>query len=207
MAKVSIVNWEKAEVGELDINEQLIDTPYHPYVIKDAVVQYQAELRQGTHSTKTRSEVAGGGRKPWRQKGTGRARAGTASSPIWRHGGIVFGPQPRDHSISINKKVRKKALRSALAEKIRNQQVFVLDEVVIDEPKTKLLKQKLSNFEAKNVLIVVDEVSKNISLAARNLKEVEVINYRSLNVYKLLYFEKVVFAKNALTAVEQRLLS
>lgn len=207
MAKVTIVNWEKAEVGELDLNNQLIETPYHPYAVKDAVVHYQAGLRSGTHSTKTRGEVAGGSKKPWRQKGTGRARAGTARSPIWRHGGIVFGPQPRDHSISINKKVRKKALCSALAEKMRNRLLYVLDNVDLEEPKTKLLKQKLDNLECSNVLIVVDEVSKNVSLAARNLKGVEVINYRSLNVYKLLLFEKVVFAKNALTAVEQRLLS
>lgn len=207
MAKVSIVNWEKAEVGELDIDDKLMETPYHPYVIKDAVVHYQAGLRSGTHSTKTRGEVAGGSKKPWRQKGTGRARSGTIRSPIWRHGGIVFGPQPRDHSISINKKVRKKALCSALAEKMRNQLVCVLDTVDIEEPKTKMLKQRLENLECKNVLIVIDEVSKNVSLAARNLKNVEVVNYRSLNVYKLLLFDKVVFAKNALTAVEQRLLS
>lgn len=207
MAKLPVINWEKATVGECELSDQIAETPYHPYIVKDAVVHYRAGIRQGTHSTKTRSDVAGGHHKPWRQKGTGRARSGTASSPLWRHGGVVFGPHPRDYSNSINKKVYKKALSSVLAEKLRNEELMVLDGLQLDQPKTKILKQCLSDLGCGNVLMVLDEVPQNLHLAARNLPEVEVITYRSLNVYRVLLHQKVLFVKDALTAVEKRLLS
>ena len=207
MAKFPVINFDKDTVSEIEFSDQLIETPYHPHLIKDAVVYYLASQRQGTHSTKTRSQVSGSTKKPWKQKGTGRSRAGSTKSPIWRQGGVVFGPQPRDHSQSMNKKVRKQALRSAFAEKIRNNQIIVIDHLKLESHKTKAFQAILSNLECLQVLIVVDELSNNLSLAARNLSQVQVINYHTLNVYKLLRHEKVLIVQEALTSVEQRMLS
>lgn len=207
MAKLPVLNLEKSPVGEIEISDQITDTTYHPYLIKDAVVGYLAEIRQGTHSTKGRSEVTGSTKKPWKQKGTGRARAGSVKSPIWRHGGVAFGPKPRDYSKSMNKRDRKHALRSALAEKIRSEQVIVMEHLRLESHKTKAFQAVLSNLECPKVLIVIDELPENLNLAARNLPKVEVINYHTLNVYKVMRYEKVIFVKEALTAIEQRLLS
>ncbi|MBF0279589.1 MAG: 50S ribosomal protein L4 [SAR324 cluster bacterium] len=207
MAKLPVLNFDKASVSEIEISEDVTETPYHPSIIKDAVVHFLAGQRQGTHSTKTRSQVSGSTIKPWKQKGTGRARSGSTKSPIWRHGGIVFGPVPRDHSKSMNKKVRKQALCSALAEKIRNNQVVVIEHLDLQDHKTKKFQTILTKLECQHALIVVDELPRNLSLASRNLPEVQVINYRTLNVYKLLRYKKVIFVKEALSAVEERLLS
>ncbi|MBF0287212.1 MAG: 50S ribosomal protein L4 [SAR324 cluster bacterium] len=207
MAKLTVLNFDKTTAGEVEFNDQVMETPYHPHLIQEAVVHYLTGKRQGTHATKTRSEVSGSTRKPWKQKGTGRARAGSTKSPIWKQGGIVFGPHPRSHSKSINKKVRKKALQSALAEKFRNDQVLVLDHMSLETHKTKAFYTILSELKCLHVLIVVDEASDNLERAARNIPKVEVVNYRALNVYRLLQYEKVIFVKDALTAIEQRLLS
>lgn len=141
MARLQVLYTDNSVAGEMELNDSIAETPYHPYIIKDVVVQYRAGLRKGTHSTKGRGEVSGSTHKPWRQKGTGRARAGSVKSPIWRHGGVVFGPQPRDHSIRINRKVRKQALVSALAEKIRNEELLVLESIEMKNHKTKLFKK------------------------------------------------------------------
>ncbi len=207
MAKFPVLGFDKTSVSEIEFSDQVVETPYHPHLIKDAVVYYLAGQRQGTHATKTRSQVSGSTKKPWKQKGTGRARAGSVKSPIWRQGGIVFGPIPRDHSKSMNKKVRKQALRSALAEKMRNNQVLVVEHLQLENHKTKAFQAILSNLECSQTLIVVDDLPRNLSLATRNLSQVQVINYRTLNVYKLLRYEKVIFVKDALPIVEKRLLS
>lgn len=206
MAKLPVFNLENTAVSEIELSDQVAETPYKAHLIKESVVHYLASQRQGTHAVKNRSQVSGSTKKPWKQKGTGRARAGSTKSPIWRQGGVVFGPHPRDHSISINKKVRKQALRCALAEKIRNAQVVILDHLQLESHKTKAFQSTLSQLECPHVLIVVDELPRNLELAARNLPNVQIINYRSLNVYKLLRYKKVIFVKEALTAVEQRLL-
>lgn len=206
MAKLPVFNLEKIAVSEIELSDQVVETPYKAYLIKDAVVYYLAGQRQGTHAVKNRSQVSGSTRKPWKQKGTGRARAGSTKSPIWRQGGVVFGPKPRTYAISMNKKVRKQALRSALAGKIRNEQVVIIDHLELESHKTKNFQTTLSQLECPQALIVVDTLPRNLELAARNLPEVQVINYRSLNVYKLLRYEKVIFVKEALTAIEQRLL-
>lgn len=206
MANLPVLNLEKAEVSQIELSKKISETPYHPYLVKDAVVAYMAGKRQGTHATKARSQVSGSTRKPWKQKGTGRARAGSVKSPIWRQGGVVFGPQPRDYSKSMNKRDRKHALRSAIAEKIRLNQVIVLDNLELESHKTKAFQAILSNLECPKALIVVEELSKNLELASRNLPTVEVVSYHSLNVYRVLRYEKVIFVKEALTAVEQRLL-
>ncbi|MBF0353171.1 MAG: 50S ribosomal protein L4 [SAR324 cluster bacterium] len=207
MAKLQVLHLDSKAAGELELSDQFLGTEYHPYIVKDAVVQYRAGLRQGTHSTKTRKEVNGTTRKPWKQKGTGRARVGTTKSPLWRHGGIVFGPHPRDYSIQINKKVKRKALRSALAEKIRLQQIVIVESMDLETHKTKSFSEKLKQLGCASALIVVDNISPNLELASRNMPDVHVISQRSLGIYEVLRFEKVVFEKSALAAVEQRLLS
>jgi len=207
MAALNVRNMENQSIGTFDLNEQITEAEYHPYVIRDVVVQYLAHLRQGTHSTKTRGDVSGSTAKPYRQKGTGRARAGSVKSPIWRHGGIVFGPKPRTHEISINKKVRVKALCSALAEKIRQEAVIVVEDLEVKSHKTKEFKAILEGLGCSQTLVVVGELSDNLKLAARNLPNVEIVNYRNLNVYRLMKYKKVLFTKEALTAVEERLLS
>jgi large subunit ribosomal protein L4 len=207
MAKFPIFHFDNTAAGEIEFSDQLLETPYKPHLIQEAVAHYLAGQRQGTHATKARSQVSGSTRKPWKQKGTGHARIGSTKSPIWRQGGVVFGPHPRSHAKSINKKARKQALCSALAEKIRNNQIMVLNHLQLEDHKTKLFQAILVNLECPQVLIVVDELPRNLQLAARNLPLVQVINYHTLNVYKLLRYAKVIFIKNALSAVEQRLLS
>ena len=207
MAKFPVLHFDKTPAGDINVSDQLLETPFKPHLIQEAVVHYLAGQRQGTHATKTRSQVSGSTRKLWKQKGTGRARMGSTKSPIWRHGGVVFGPHARSHAKSINKKVRKQALCSAFAEKARKNQILVLDHLQLEDHKTKMFQAILANLECPRVLIVVDELPRNLQLAARNLPRVQVINYHILNVYKLLRYEKVIFVKNAISAVEQRLLS
>ncbi|MGK5090739.1 50S ribosomal protein L4 [Deltaproteobacteria bacterium TL4] len=207
MAKLQVLHLDNTSAGEMEFSDSIAETLYHPYIIKDAVVEFRAGIRQGTHATKDRGDVAGSNVKPWRQKGTGRARAGCTRSPLWRHGGTVFGPHPRDYSIKINKKVRKKALQSAFAEKMRNQQILILDDLQLESHKTKTFKQSLDQLGCSAALVVVDDMSKNLVLASRNIPGVQVITHRSLNVYQLLRYEKVIIAKEALAALEKRLLS
>ena len=207
MAKFPIIHFDKTAAGDIEFSDQLLETPYKPHLIQETVVHYLSGQRRGTHATKARSEVSGSTRKNWKQKGTGRARVGSTKSPIWRQGGVVFGPRPRSHAKSINKKVRKQALCSAFAEKVRNNQIVILDHLELEDHKTKMFQAILANLECPQVLIVVDELPRNLQLAARNLPKVQVINYHTLNAYKLLRYEKVIFVKNALSAVEQRMLS
>ena len=206
MATLKTVDTGNKAAGEIEIDDSILDTPYHRKAVSDVVRQFLASNQQGTHSTKNRSEVSYSTRKLYRQKGTGSARAGSAKSPIRRHGGIIFGPQPRSHSFRLNKKTRSLAIRSVFAEKVRQDGVLVLDNLNLADNKTRNLKALLTKLELPaKVLIVTDVVSDNLRLASRNLPDVHVLSYRSLNVYEMMRYTKVIFIKDALEAYKERL--
>ena len=205
MAKLQTIDTVKQVVGELEIEDQILDTSYHPQVVKDAVVHYLAGKRQGSHSTKTRAEVSYSTRKLYRQKGTGNARAASAKSPIRRHGGVTFGPKPRDYSTKLNKKVRKLALRSLFAEKVRKGYIQILDSLELTDHKTRNFKKLLGQLVEGKVLIVMDTISENLERASRNLPDVHVMTGRNVNTYELMRFPSVIFVKGALDDFTQRL--
>ena len=207
MAKLKTVDKTNKASGDIEINDSITDTPYHKYVVSEVVRQFLASKHQGTHSTKTRSEVAYSTRKLYRQKGTGSARAGSAKSPIRRHGGTIFGPKFHSHSIRLNKKTRVLATKSALAEKIRQDGVIVLDNLELNDNKTKNLKSLLYSFGLPSkVLIVTDQIYDNLRLASRNLPNVQVLSHRSLNVYEIMRNNKVIFTKKAIESFVDRLI-
>jgi len=206
MGKLTIFDKNKKVTGEIEIDDLILKTPYHRYAVSEVVRQFLAANQQGTHSTKGRSDVSYSNRKLYRQKGTGSARSGSAKSPIRRHGGTIFGPQMRSHSFRLNKKTRRLATRSAFAEKVRQDGVFVLDSLKLDDNKTKNLSSILKKLELnEKVLIVTDEISENLQLASRNLPKVHLLSYRSLNIYEMMKHKKVVFIKDALDAFKARL--
>lgn len=205
MAKLQTIDTAKQAVGELEIADQILETSYHPQVVKEAVVHYLAGKRQGSHSTKTRAEVSYSTRKLYRQKGTGNARAGSAKSPIRRHGGVTFGPKPRDYSTKLNKKVRKLALRSLFAEKVRQGYVQVLDSLELADHKTKNFRKLLGQLVEGKVLIVTDTISENLERASGNLPDVHVMTGRNVNTYELMRFPNVIFVKGGLDDFTQRL--
>ena len=205
MAKIKTLDQTNKASGNIEIDDSITDTPYNRNVVSEVVRQFLASKQQGTHSTKNRSEVAYSTRKLYRQKGTGSARSGSAKSPLRRHGGTIFGPQFRSHSIRLNKKTRLLATKSAFAEKIRQDDVIVIDKLELNDNKTKNLKSLLSmlNLNSK-VLIVTDQISDNLQLASRNLREVHVLSHRSLNVYEIMKNNKVVFTKKAIESFIER---
>ena len=205
MAKIKTLDQTNKASGNIEIDNSITDTPYNRNVVSEVVRQFLASKQQGTHSTKNRSEVAYSTRKLYRQKGTGSARSGSAKSPLRRHGGTIFGPQFRSHSIRLNKKTRLLATKSAFAEKIRQDDVIVIDKLELNDNKTKNLKSLLSvlNLNSK-VLIVTDQISDNLQLASRNLREVHVLSHRSLNVYEIMKNNKVIFTKKALESFVER---
>ena len=204
MTKVSVLSQTGASVGEIELNDAIFGITPNEAVLFDAVIAQRASLRQGNHKVKNRSEVAGGGRKPWRQKGTGRARQGSIRSPQWRGGGIVFGPTPRSYSYKLPKKVRRLALKSALSAKVLEQNFLVLDALTFDAPKTKDFKAVLAALEInKKALFVTAEVNENAALSARNIAGVTVVTAEGINVLDLLGHEKVVFTKDAVNKVEE----
>ena len=206
MAKLKTVDAGNKATGEIEIDNTILETPFHRKAVSEVVRQFLAANQQGTHSTKNRAEVAYSTRKLYRQKGTGSSRAGSARSPIRRHGGTIFGPQMRSHSFRLNKKTKRLATRSVFAEKVRQDGVLVLDSLNLTDNKTKNLKAMLTKLELPaKVLIVAEEVSENLRLASRNLPEVHVLSFRSLNVYEMMKFTKVVFVKDALEAYKERL--
>jgi len=207
MATINVVNLNNQEAGSLDLHDNVAAAPLNPFVIKDAVVEVMARRRQGTHKTKGRGEVAGARKKLFRQKGTGGARQGYAQAPHRRHGGIVFGPVVRDHSIKLNKKVKKKALCSVISQKIRNGQLIVLDSLALESNKTRDLVKVLEDLKIKKALIVFREEDTNFSLASRNLQNISVAHVSSLNVYDALKHEQLVVTKDALKDIEGRLLT
>lgn len=204
MTKVSVLSQTGASVGEIELNDAIFGIEPNEAVLFDAVIAQRASLRQGNHKVKNRSEVAGGGRKPWRQKGTGRARQGSIRSPQWRGGGIVFGPTPRSYSYKLPKKVRRLALKSALSAKVIEQNFLVLDALTLDAPKTKDFKAILSALEINTkALFVTAELNENVALSARNIPGVTVLAAEGINVLDLLGHDKVVFTKAAVEKVEE----
>lgn len=204
MTKVSVLSQTGASVGEIELNDAIFGIEPNEAVLFDAVVAQRASLRQGNHKVKNRSEVAGGGRKPWRQKGTGRARQGSIRSPQWRGGGIVFGPTPRSYSYKLPKKVRRLALKSALSAKVVEQNFLVLDALTLAAPKTKEFTKILKDLSLeKKSLFVTADLDENVALSARNIPGVTVLTANGINVLDLLGHEKVVFTKAAVEKVEE----
>ncbi|SFE56012.1 LSU ribosomal protein L4P [Thermoanaerobacter thermohydrosulfuricus] len=203
MPKVAVYNVKGEQVGEIELKDSVFGVPVNVPVMHEAVLNYLANQRQGTHSTKTRGEVRGGGRKPWRQKGTGRARQGSIRAPQWIKGGIVFGPKPRDYSYKLPKKVKRLALKSALSSKVRDNEIIVLDEFKLDQPKTKKVVELLKNFNVNSALIVVPEGEKNVELSARNIPGVKTLYANYLNTYDILKYDKFIITKDAVGIVEE----
>jgi large subunit ribosomal protein L4 len=189
----------------LDVAEAVFGQPFNETLVHQLIVKYMANARAGTKAQKTRSDVSGGGAKPWRQKGTGRARAGTARSPIWRTGGVVFAARPRSYDQKLNKKMFRSAIRSILSELLRQNRLVVSSEISVESPKTKLLVEKLKLVDAKRVLLVVESVDINLALAARNIPYVEVIEAANLNPVMLISSDKVIVTPGALKQVQENL--
>ena len=204
MPQVALFNQTGAQIGEVSLNEAIFGIEPHKQAMFDAAVMQRASLRQGTHKTKTRTEVRGGGRKPWKQKGTGRARQGSIRSPQWRGGGVVFGPTPRSYNLKMNKKVRRLALKSALSFKVLENEMVVLNELTLAAPKTKEMVAILSKLEAdKKVLLVVGADNNNAMLSARNIPSVKIIPATQVNVLDLLDARKVVMTQDAVNHIEE----
>lgn len=204
MPKVQVVNMQGSPVGEMELNEQIFGIEPNVHVMHSAVVAQLANARVGTHSTLGRSEVRGGGRKPWRQKGTGRARAGTIRSPLWRGGGIIFGPKPRDYSKKLPKKVKRLALCSALSSKVNDQSLIVVDQISFEQPKTKEMVKLLEALKVnRKALLVIDGNDKNVLYSARNIEGVLTARADALNIVDLLKYDFVVFSKAAVMKTEE----
>lgn len=204
MSKVSVLSQTGSSVGDIELNDAVFGIEPNEAVLFEAVVQQRASLRQGNHKVKNRSEVAGGGRKPWRQKGTGRARQGSIRAPQWRGGGIVFGPTPRSYAYKLPRKVRRLALLSALSTKVREENLIILDQLKFDAPKTKEFVQVLKDLSiSKKALIVTADVDETVALAGRNIQGIKIIQASSLNVLDLVGYEKLVMTKSAVEKVEE----
>lgn len=204
MPTLDVRNMQGEKVGKLDMSEAIFGADINESLMHQAVVTYLAAQRVGTAKVKTRGEVRGGGRKPWRQKGTGRARAGTIRAPHWTGGGAVFGPTPRDYTKKINKKAKRVAIRSALSAKLAANEIIVVDNVMLDKPKTKDMIQFLNNLETgKKNLIVLANNDRNVVLSARNIPNVFTISADTINVYQLLNCESLVMTQDAVKRVEE----
>ncbi len=205
MATCQIYNRAKKKVGELELKDHIFKAPIKRPLFYEVVRWQLAKRRQGTASTKNRSAVRGGGRKPWRQKGTGRARVGTIRSPLWRGGGVVFGPHPRDYSYPLPKKVRWAALRSALSLRYQEGKLLLLEDISLPEIKTKVFINMMEDLKIKNALIVTDGENLNLERSARNVPWVKVLRYEGLNVFDILKYEHLIILKPAIEKIEERL--
>ena len=203
MPKVSVYNIEGKKVSDVDLKEEVFGIEPNEAVIHSVLVNYQANQRQGTQSTKTRSEVTGGGRKPWRQKGTGHARQGSTRSPQWTGGGVVFAPKPRDYSMKLNKKEKANAMKSVLTSKVNEEKFIVLDEFKLDEIKTKKFVEVMNNLEVAKALVVTKDNDQNIVLSAKNVPDVKTALTNTINVYDILKYDTVVITKDAVAAIEE----
>ena len=204
MLKVAIINTQGEHVGEIELKENIFGVEVRSDVMHQVVKMQLANRRQGTHSTKTRAEVRGGGRKPWRQKGTGRARVGSSRNPVWTGGGVVFGPKPRDYGFTMPKKIKRLALKSALSSKVVEKQLLVIDDFNLDRPKTSDMTQILKNLNIdKKALIVTAHEDNNLRLSARNIPGVKTIMPNTLNVYDLLYYDNLILTKDAVQMIEE----
>lgn len=206
MSTLGVYDINKEKVGEMELSPQVFDVEVKEHLIHDVVKMQLNNRRRGTASTKTRSQVSGGGSKPWRQKGTGRARAGSNTSPIWVRGGVAFGPHPRDYSYKVPKKVRKGAIKSVLTSKLREGNLYVIQDFPLEEIKTKAFLTILKRLNIENALIVVDEPNEKLLKSARNLPHIQVMKVEGLNVYDILRYKHLVFKRSALEKVEEILL-
>ena len=203
MANVSVYNMEGNEVGTLELNDAVFGVEVNEHLVHLAVVAQLANKRQGTQKAKTRSEVSGGGRKPWRQKGTGHARQGSTRSPQWKGGGVVFAPVPRDYSFKINKKEKRAALKSALTSRVQENKFIVVEELKFNEIKTKNFKNVLNNLKVNKALVVLSESDENAVLSARNIADVKTAQAGTINVYDILKYNTVVASKAAVASIEE----
>ncbi|ACD24358.1 50S ribosomal protein L4 [Clostridium botulinum] len=203
MPTVGLFNQEGKQVGDIQLNANVFEVEVNKHALHQVVVALLANKRQGTQSAKTRTEVRGGGIKPWRQKGTGRARQGSIRAPQWIKGGIVFAPKPRDYRVSIPKSMRRVAMKSALTSKVNDGQMVVLESLSFEAPKTKQFIEMLSAFNAKKTLIITAESNEAVYKSARNIQGVSVIPVNNINVYDLLKFEKLIITKDAVSKIEE----
>jgi large subunit ribosomal protein L4 len=203
MAKVSVYNMEGKEVEKIDLNDAVFGVEVNEHLVHLAVVQQLANNRQGTQKAKTRSEVSGGGRKPWRQKGTGHARQGSTRSPQWTGGGVVFAPVPRDYSFKLNKKEKRAALKSALSSKVAENKFVVVDELKFDSIKTKDFAKVLSNLKVEKALVVISDNNENVVKSARNIATVKTASTETINVFDILKYDTVVVTKDAVNKIQE----
>ena len=203
MANVSVYNMEGNEVGTLELNDAVFGVEVNEHLVHLAVVAQLANKRQGTQKAKTRSEVSGGGRKPWRQKGTGHARQGSTRAPQWTGGGMVFAPVPRDYSFKMNKKEKRAALKSALTSRVQANKLIVLDQLTMDAPKTKAMQNVLNSLNVNKALVVTKENDANVVLSARNIPDVKTALVNTINVYDVMKYNTVVLTKDAVAAIEE----
>lgn len=203
MANVSVYNMEGKEVGTMELNDAVFGVEINDHLVHLAVVRQLANNRQGTQKAKTRSEVSGGGRKPWRQKGTGHARQGSTRSPQWAGGGVVFAPTPRDYSLKMNKKERRAALKSVLTSRVQENKLIVLDELKLDEVKTKAMQNVLNNLNVSKALVVLADNDANVVLSTRNIPDVVTALPNTINVYDILKYNTVILTKASAAAIEE----
>ena len=203
MANVSVYNIEGKEVGTIDLSDAVFGVEVNEHLLHMAVVQQLANKRQGTQKAKTRSEVSGGGRKPWRQKGTGHARQGSTRAPQWTGGGVVFAPTPRDYSFKLNKKEKRAALKSALTSRVQENKFIVVDEMNFGEIKTKNFQAMLNNLSVAKALVVLEDDNKNAELSARNIADVKTARTNTINVYDILKYNTVIVTKAAVATIEE----
>ncbi|MBE5871643.1 MAG: 50S ribosomal protein L4 [Lachnospiraceae bacterium] len=203
MANVSVYNMEGNEVGTIDLNDAVFGVEVNEHLVHMAVVQQLANNRQGTQKAKTRSEVSGGGKKPWRQKGTGHARQGSTRAPQWTGGGVVFAPVPRDYSFKLNKKEKRAALKSALTSKVQDNKLVVVDELKFDEIKTKNFKNVMNNLKVEKGLVILADNDENVVMSARNLAEIDTTLTNQINVYDIMKAKTVVLTKDAVAKIEE----
>ena len=203
MVKVSVYNMEGSQVGEIELSDAVFGVKVNEHLVHMAVLQQLANNRQGTQKAKTRSEVSGGGRKPWRQKGTGHARQGSTRAPQWTGGGVVFAPTPRDYSFKLNKKEKQLALKSALTSRVAEEKIFVLDALKMDEVKTKKFQAVLDALKVNKALVVLEENDQNVILSARNIPNVKTAQTNTINVYDILKYDTLVITKDAVSKIEE----
>ena len=203
MAKVSVLNMEGSEVGTIELSDAVFGVEVNEHLVHQAVLSQLANNRQGTQKAKTRSEVSGGGRKPWRQKGTGHARQGSTRSPQWTGGGVVFAPKPRDYSIKLNKKERRLAIKSALTTKVNESKLIVLDSFELDEIKTKKFVAVMNNLKAEKALVVLNDKNDNVIKSANNVPTVKTALTNTINVYDILKYDTLVLTQDAVATIQE----
>ena len=203
MANVTVYNMEGNEVGTMELNDAVFGVEVNEHLVHLAVVRQLANKRQGTQKAKTRSEVSGGGRKPWRQKGTGHARQGSIRAPQWTGGGVVFAPVPRDYEVKMNKKERRAALKSALTSKVQENKLVVVDSLTLAEAKTKEMQKVLTNLKADKALVITAADDQNVAISARNIADVQTATVNTMNVYDVMKHNTVVVTKDAVASIEE----